>query len=232
MTGSSKPILEPEAYVSLIREVFLAKGDPVRAEQQRAYMRHQFDYCGLRAPEWMALLKTIFTAHGTFTGKDLKKFVEVCYAQEYRELHYAGLEMMQRRLKEQSASWIRVLERCIQTESWWDTVDWLAKLTGMHFKRFPEWQHLYAYQWIRSDNLWLQRVAIIHQLFYREETDEKLLFDMIRYQEGNKEFFIQKACGWALRQYAKTKPGRVRWFIDHHPVSALALREARKQLNR
>jgi 3-methyladenine DNA glycosylase AlkD len=224
------PALTPEAYVRLILDLFLKVGDPIRAEQQRAYMQHQFDFCGLGAPQWLSLLKEIFGQHGTFTGKKLDQFVRLCYEQEYREMHYAGLEMMQKRLQEQNQNWILVLERCIQTHSWWDSVDWLAKLTGIHFKNFPELQYPYCEKWIDSHHMWLQRVAIIHQLLYKEKTDEKLLFALIKKVASSKEFFIQKACGWALRQYAKINPVRVQWFLDKNTLSKLTVREAMKQL--
>lgn len=226
------PDLTPENYVQMLMEQFTDAGDPIRAEQQRKYMKDQFAYCGLRAPEWMALLKSVFVQYGTFTGKSLEEFIRLCFESEYREIHYAGLQMMQLRLKEQNKSWIRVLEKCILTASWWDTVDWIAKLTGIHFKRFPALQHQYAYKWITSENMWLQRTAIIHQLFYREETDEALLFDLISRQAGSREFFIRKACGWALRQYAKTNPSRVRKFLKQQPLSGLTVRETMKQLDK
>ena len=230
MKEQKTPTISPTAYVALITNAFTAKGDPIRAEQQRAYMRNQFEYCGLMAAEWLGMLKTIFEEHGTFTGNKLKQFVELCADQEYREVQYAGLEMMQKRLKELPASWIRVLEKSIQTNSWWDTVDWLGKLCGIFFKVHPHLQHEYAYKWIHSNNMWLQRAAIIHQLLYKDDVDEKLLFDLIKIQSGNKEFFIQKACGWALRQYGKRQPKRVEWFLKHNNVSALTEREARKSL--
>ena len=226
------PSITPGEYVQLVAEKFLAEGNPIKAEQQRAYMRHQFDYYGLPAPKWLGMLKTIFLENGTFTGNKLKTFVELCYQQDYREMHYTGQEMMQTRIKEWPSSWVKVLEKSITTESWWDTVDWLAKLTGIHFRSYPELQHQYAYKWIESNNIWLQRVAIIHQLLYREKTDEKLLFEMIRRRADSKEFFIQKACGWALRQHAKTFPKRVEWFLERNELPKLAIREARKQLDK
>lgn len=232
MSKKQNASIFPEEYVALIVASFTAKGDPIRAEQQRAYMRHQFEYCGLGAPEWLGMLKDFFAAHGTFTGSKLKQFVELCLEQEYREVQYAGIEMMQKRLKEQDEKWIKVLEKSIRTNSWWDTVDWLAKLCGIFFKVHPHLQHEYAYKWIHSNNMWLQRAAIIHQLLYKDEVDEKLLFDLINIQSGSKEFFIQKACGWALRQYGKRYPKRVKWFLQHHTVSALTQREALKSLNK
>jgi len=232
MPKFKEPTLSPEDYLELVAKEFLDKGDPIRAEQQRAYMRNQFDYCGLGAPQWLGMLKEIFHEHGTFSGKPMKVFLDLCYQQDYRELHYTGLEMMQTRIAEWPESWIKVLEKCITTNSWWDTVDWLAKLTGIHFRSYPELQRTYARKWIERENFWLQRVAIIHQLLYREKTDEKLLFEMIRRRADSKEFFIQKACGWALRQHAKTFPKRVEWFLERNDLPKLAIREARKQLDK
>jgi 3-methyladenine DNA glycosylase AlkD len=226
------PDISPEQYLQLITDRFTNEGDPLRAEQQRAYMKHKFGYCGLKAAQWMAIAKELFATHGMYTGKALEEFVMLCYDQEYREIQYVGLQMMQSKLKEQDKAWIKVLEKCIQTQSWWDTVDWLAKLAGIHFKRFPEFQHEYAYKWITSDHMWLQRVAIIHQLFYKEATDEKLLFDLISRVAGSKEFFIRKACGWALRQHAKVYPQHVRSFLKKQNLSGLTIREAMKQLDK
>ena len=221
-----------QQYIALFGEALLEAGDPIRAEKQHAYTRHQFAYYGLIAPKWVGIAKEIFATQGMYTGKPLEQFILGCFDQEYRELHFVGLQMMERMLKHQNKSWIRVLEKTIITQSWWDSVDWIAKLVGFHFKAYPELQHIYMRKWIVSDNMWLQRVAIIHQLFYREQTDEKLLFEMILHVADSKEFFLRKACGWALRQHAKVYPEHVAVFVDNHALSGLTVREAKKQLNK
>ena len=224
--------LDPGQYLKKLTDLFLENGDPIRAERQRAYMRHQFEYCGLSAPEWLNLAKTFYLSQGMYTGKDLKVFLELCFEQEYREIQYAGIEMMQHKLKEQDKTWIKVIEKCIVTHSWWDTVDWLAKLTGIHFKRFPALQIPWTEKWMESENIWLQRTAIIHQLFYRETTNTELLFSSITRVADSKEFFLQKASGWALRQYAKTNPVAVQKFIQQQSLSSLTIREAKKELDK
>ncbi len=208
----------------------MEEADPIRAEKQMAYMRYQFEYCGLGATKWYPMAKEIFLEHGMYTGKNLKAFVDGCYDQTYREVLYVGIEMMQRMLPHQDKKWIRVFEKCITTHSWWDTVDWLSKLVGIHFRKYPELQHETAYRWIESDNMWLQRAAIIHQLFYREHTDEDLLFDLIRIKADDKEFFIRKACGWALRQHTKTNPEAVIRFVESTNLSKLTVKEALRLL--
>jgi 3-methyladenine DNA glycosylase AlkD len=141
-----------------------------------------------------------------------------------------GIEMMQRMLPFQKDTWIIMLEKCITTHAWWDSVDWLAKLVGIFFRKYPELQTQYAYKWIESDNIWLQRVALIHQLFYKEKTNEKLLFELIKRRADSKEFFIRKACGWTLRQYSKTNPEKVVWFVESHKLSGLSSKEALRLL--
>ena len=224
------PLIQPDAYINLVTQRFLDLSDPLRAEKQMAYMRHQFEYCGLGASVWYPMAKQIFKEHGMYTGNQLKEFVNGCYEQGYREVLYVGIEMMQRMLNEQNKEWIKVLEKCIVTHSWWDTVDWLAKVVGLYFRKYPELQHTYANKWIESENIWLQRTAIIHQLFYKEKTDEKLLFDMIRRRAGSKEFFIRKACGWALRQHSKTNPQGVIDFVKTNDFSKLTVKEALRLL--
>ena len=224
------PAVEPGAYIELVTNLFMDEADPMRAEKQMAYMRHQFEYCGLGAAKWYPMANQIFAEHGMYSGAKLKAFVDGCYDQPYREVLYVGIEMMQRMLPFQTKAWIRQLEKCITTHSWWDTVDWLSKLVGIHFLNFPELQKEYAYKWIDSNNMWLQRTAIIHQLFYREKTDENLLFELIRKQAANKEFFIRKACGWALRQYSKTNPQSVIRFVEKTSLSPLTVKEALRLL--
>jgi len=224
--------MNPNQYTNKLAAAFRQAGDPERAGYQRAYMRDQFDYFGLGAKEWMAIVKVFHSEHGWFDGEDLKTYVRTCLDHDRREMHYAGITMVEKQLKRQPVGFIDFLEEMITTNSWWDTVDWIAKLVGQHLHRYPELQHPCCSRWIDDPNMWLQRTAIIHQLAYKERTDEKLLFDLIRKQADNKEFFIRKACGWALRQYAKTNPGAVEKFISKERLSGLTIREARKQLDR
>jgi 3-methyladenine DNA glycosylase AlkD len=140
------------------------------------------------------------------------------------------LETLQKVLKKHPQDCIYFLEELILTRSWWDTVDWVNKLVGLHFKRFPELIQPTIARWMDSGNIWLQRVCMIFQLTYKEKTDEALLFDCVRKLATSKEFFLQKGAGWALRQYGKIRPEAVQAFLVKHPVSALTKREAMKSL--
>jgi 3-methyladenine DNA glycosylase AlkD len=227
------PKLSPRDYVMLVRKKFSEAGDPIRAEGQMRYMRNKYAYYGLKAPEWVAILKEVFAEYGMYDGKDLRTFARLCFNDEYHEIFYAGLQMIEKQIKTQRKDFIDFLEKAIMTGAWWDTVDWISKLVGIHFKRYPELQHEYARKWISSENIWLQRVAIIHQLLYKDKTDQKLLFEMILKRKNSPEFFVQKGAGWALRQYSKTNPKAVREFISKNPeLSPLTRREGMKWLKK
>lgn len=198
-----------------------------------AYMRHQFEYYGLKAPEWVALSKQIFADKGIPEGENLKTLARLCMNDEYREVNYFALEMVQKVQKKQPEEFIDFFEELIITRSWWDTVDWLAKLVGIHFRRFPYLILPVTERWMASGNMWLQRVCLIFQLLYKEKTDAQLLFRYILELKDSKEFFIQKAAGWALRQYSKTDAEAVMAFIENHPeLAPLTKREGLKWLKK
>ncbi|HAD12393.1 MAG TPA: DNA alkylation repair protein [Saprospirales bacterium] len=223
-------MITPENYYQLVRERFRAHGKPDVAQGQMAYMRHQFEYFGLKMPQWTVLTKAIHAEYGIPDGEELYALVRLCFQDEHREMHYFGLETLQKVLKKQPQDCIYFLEELILTRSWWDTVDWINKLVGLHFKKYPELIKPTVARWMDSGNIWLQRVCMIFQLAYKDKTDEALLFDCVRKLATSKAFFLQKGAGWALRQYGKIRPEAVREFLDKHPVSALTKREAMKSL--
>lgn len=223
-------MLSPFEYYTLVRETFRAHGSPEIAQGQMAYMRNQFEFFGLKMPQWTALTKVIHRQHGIPEGAALKNLVRLCFADEHREMHYFGLETLEKSLKNQSADCIDFLEELILTRSWWDTVDWINKLVGNHFRRYPALIKPVTGRWMESGNFWLQRVCLIFQLNYKEKTDEALLFEYVRRLAGSKEFFLQKGAGWALRQYSKTNPGSVAAFVAQNQLSPLTRREALKHI--
>ena len=222
--------MSPASYFEFVRDTFRENGNPDIAQVQMWYMRHQFDYFGMKMPQWMALTKEIHKTHGLPNGEDLKTLARLCFEDDRREMQYFALETAQKALKKQPPEFIDFLEELILTKSWWDTVDWIAKLVGIHFRQFPELIKPVTEGWMESGNIWLQRVSMIFQLTYKEKTDADLMFDYIRRLSGSKEFFIQKAAGWALRQYARTDPEAVHAFVAATPLAALTRREALKHL--
>ncbi len=122
--------------------------------------------------------------------------------------------------------------RLITTGSWWDTVDTLASnVVGGIMRRHPAAVSTMD-SWLADGNMWLVRSALLYQLRYREQTDLDRLFRYCLAQAGHRDFFIRKAIGWALRQYAWTDPEAVRAFVDKHrdELSPLSVREALKNI--
>ena len=223
--------ITPATYLEMVKTRFEELGKPEVAEQQMRYMRNQFDFYGLKAPIWTPPTKEFLKEKGIFQGADLMTFVRLCYKEDHREIHYFGTEMAQRALKKEPAKFIYFLEEMILTKSWWDTVDWIAKLVNFHFKKYPELILPITEKWMASDNMWLQRTAITFQRYYKANTDSQLLFKYILQVADSKEFFIQKGAGWALRDYSKYNRNAVVDFVlanDH--LAPLTKREALKWL--
>lgn len=117
----------------------------------------------------------------------------------------------------------------ILTRSWWDTVDGIApNILGKFLQNYPELRDPCLKDFIQSDNIWLQRSTLLFQLRYKQDTDQDALFTLCESLSHSKEFFIQKAIGWALRQYAYTNKEAVYDFVDGHSLSNLSKREALK----
>lgn len=218
--------LSVQVYFKKIQCVLREQGNPETAQGQIAYMKHQFDYFGLKAPVWLGISKHFFNENGVFQGEDLKEFVRMCFDEPQREMNYIGLEMAQKAMKNEPEDFIHFLEELILTKSWWDSVDWLAKLVALHFDRFPHQIKPITEGWMASENMWLQRIAITFQRYFKKKTDADMLFDYVLRLSHSTEFFIQKGSGWALREYSKVNPQAVLDFVENNKLPNLTRREA------
>ncbi len=224
-------MLSANQYYEYVRTIFSDKGNPQIAEQQARYMKNHFDFLGLKAPTWVALSKEIFATQGLLSGDELREFIETCFEDDCREMHYVAIQMAQKNSKKQEENFIETLELMILTKSWWDSVDWIATLVGVHFQRFPHLIMPTTERWITSGNMWLQRVCIIFQLKYKANTDYDLISKYILAVADSKEFFLRKAAGWALRDISRHNPTFVIDFVAKNPhLSPLTKREALRLL--
>lgn len=192
------------------------------------YMREQFPFLGIKTPERRALTKTVLQAYDKLDGDTLRASAEELWALPEREYQYAALDMLFKYAKTLTCADMPRLEHFILTKSWWDTVDALAKLVGEVFSRDQACRDIWLPKWRRSESLWLRRSAILFQLAYKGDTDAELLFALVKENAASREFFIQKASGWALREYAKTDRERVQAFVAASDLPALTRREACK----
>lgn len=139
-----------------------------------------------------------------------------------------GQELVNKYSKQLAKEDIALLEYMVTHKSWWDTVDYIAASTmGTYFKLYPGLRKKYVKKWLTSDHMWLQRSALLFQLKYKDELDNELLSYAIKQLLGSKEFFINKAIGWILRQYSRVNPKWVKDFVRDNPTLAnLSKREA------
>ena len=194
--------------------------DPVRAVQMQAYMKNRFPFLGIPKPQLKAALKPHLKTAAR-EGVDWQT-IDACWQ---------ALELLRAVQKQLTPADLPCLHRLITTKSWWDTIDFLDRIVGDIALRYPE-IHAVILDWSHDDNIWLRRIAIDHQLLRKEKTDTALLAQILDNNLGHSEFFINKAIGWALRDYSKTNPEWVRRYIEsrREKMAALSIREASKYL--
>ena len=217
-------------YVASLKTLFEQNADPAQAGPMKKYMRDQFEYLGIKTPKNADLQKQFFDEHGLPQVSELDEILRELWSLPQREFQYLAVGLLGRFNQQIPANFIKTIEYLIVTKSWWDTVDSISGTVGVHFQRFPEIRGKYLAKWRASKNFWLRRTAILFQLGYKKETDFELLCEIIRENLDSKEFFINKAIGWALRQYARIDPKAVMKFVKSTALHPLSRREAIKHL--
>ena len=200
------------------------------AESMSKYMQDKFRFLGVRGATRTEIYKKYFPDARKTKTIDWD-FVENCWNKEEREFQYAVvyyLKAMQKFLKREDISRLKYL---IVTKSWWDTVDLLAKVVGSLIIRIEEYDQIML-EWSKDSNIWLRRVAILYQLSLKDKVDKQVLDEILVNNLGDSEFFINKAIGWALRDYSKYNPEWVREFIKKNKenMANLSIREASKYI--
>lgn len=220
------------AYVRSLKALFEKNANPANADPMKKYMRDQFEYLGIKSPQFKTLQMDFVKQNGLPPIQDLDPIVRELWDLPQREFQYLATSLIGKMETQLKANFIATLEHLITHKSWWDTVDTLAgHPVGALFKRYPKVKATYLKKWRKSENFWLRRVTLLFQLDYKEETDFELLCELVNENLGSNEFFINKAIGWALRQYAWTNPSAVKKFVkatnELHPLSR---REALKNI--
>lgn len=212
-----------------IIELFEANRNEELAGPMTAYLKNHFPFLGIKSPRRKELLKEHFAEYTLPGPEQLFEEVWKLYELPKREYQYAAIALIEKMKKHLTTDDFPALLQLIETKSWWDSVDSIAPhFVGHIVKLDRDYGEKIMLEWSLSDNMWTNRSAILHQLKFKQQTDTELLFQIIKQHSDSKEFFIQKAIGWALREYAKMDPDLVKAFVEDHPLKPLSKREALK----
>jgi 3-methyladenine DNA glycosylase AlkD len=220
-------------YLIPLQALFQKHTDEKNALASKAYLRNQFEHYGLKADLRRNICRE-FMKKNTLVYRELPAIVKECWKLPQREWQYFAVELAASMKKAWDEKIIRLIETLIIRKSWWDSVDHVAsELTGPYFTLYPRQIHKITAAWNLSDNIWLQRSSIMFQKSYRQKTNSMLLSRYILRLTDSDEFFVQKAIGWALREYSKTNPDWVVKFVTSHPqLPLLSRREALKRIKK
>lgn len=212
-----------------IFEMFYNNKNEENAEPMSKYMKNMFPFLGIKKPERAALSKEFLKIRKKDTKIDWS-FTFKCFEMPEREFQYLAISYMEINKNKFTQDDMAKIEKLIMTKSWWDSVDAINNIVGYIAMEYPEVKENIITKWMKSDNIWLIRLSIIFQLKYKEKTDKDFLERSILTNSQTTEFFINKAIGWALREYSKTNKEWVREFINNNYLSKLSIREGSKYI--
>lgn len=202
-----------------------------QARAMQAYLKGHFPFLGIKSPARRQLsrpwIQAVKQTHKTVP----QELIEQLWELPEREYQYVALDLLDAYERKMDAAHLPMVEAIILKKAWWDTVDLLAShQVGSIFRTQPSAIDEWTDKWMASNHLWLQRCCLLYQLKYKTDTDWERLQGFVIQLMLSDEFFLQKAIGWALRQYAKVAPEAVRHFVDRHPLAPLSRREALRHL--
>ena len=201
-----------------------------QAQKMSKYMLNKFEYIGIKTPERRKIFKNSFKEYKNKEKIDWE-FVNKCWENKYREFQYIAADYLKNMKDKLTIDDIPKFKQLILKKSWWDTIDNLDMTIGALALKDSNVNKILL-EWSLDENIWLRRIAIDHQLLRKEKTDTELLEKILKNNLGQAEFFINKAIGWALRDYSKTNPNWVKNFIEKNreKMAKLSIREASKYL--
>lgn len=220
-------------FVNQLESNFKEKVNSQNATAMAKYMKNHFAFFGIKTTERRILFNSTWKTHQQEISNNVQNIVWELYTKEQRELHYCAIEITIKELKgKYKKEDILFIEKLITTNSWWDSVDTISKyILGQYLLEFPELIAEIIRKFSNSENIWLNRSAILFQLGYKEKTNFELLKSICIQHQSSTAFFIQKAIGWALREYAKTNSEDVKKFVLVNNLKPLSRKEALKNLS-
>ena len=216
-----------------LKIVLEAAAEPGRAAPMQAYMRDQFVFLGVAAPQRRLATRDLLAGLKGVGADVLLDHAQLLWQQPQREYQHVALDMLALHWRQLGVEHLPTLLGLARQRAWWDSVDGMAGIVGAVLqaeRRRGGDGHAHMAEALRHDDFWLRRIAMLHQLGWRGDTDAGWLFDTALALAHEDEFFIRKAIGWALRDYARHAPAEVLTFATQHrqQLSPLSYREALK----
>lgn len=218
------------AIIKSINNAFIENRNPEYALSMAKYMRNHFPFFGIKTKDRREILKRIWKENHIEVANNPREIALAFFKLPEREFHYCAIEIVIKLLKNKYLKEdIQLIEFLITTHSWWDSVDTISKyILGEYLLEYQFETNKSIERFSNSENMWLNRSALLFQLGYKQKTNFDLLKSECEKHKNSTEFFIQKAIGWALREYSKTNPELVRSFVTNTKLKPLSRREALK----
>jgi 3-methyladenine DNA glycosylase AlkD len=214
-------------YINKLRILLEKYANPHKGEMMAQYLKDKVKFLGISAPDRKKLFKLFFNTFPIPSYSDSKILAKELFVLPEREFGYFAIELLAKHKKKWIPTDIVFFETLLLTRPWWDTTDVLnAKILSVFFKKYPNLAPSITDAWSKSDDIWLKRVSIIFQLSYKQNTDLELLERHILENAENNDLFIQKAIGWALREYSKTD---YRWVLNFVIQNSTKLKASSKR---
>lgn len=219
-------------FIESLQTTFLKNRHPENAFSMAKYMRNLFSFFGIKTEDRRQIFKTIWKENQQEVAENARAIAWELFTKPQRELHYCGIEILINELKgNYQKEDIQLIEKLIITNSWWDSVDTIAKyILGQYLLEYPLEIENVIERFSNSENMWLNRSAILFQLGYKQKTNFDILKSECEKHKNSNEFFIQKAIGWALCEYTKTNPEVVKNFVVNNNLKPLSKKEALKNI--
>ena len=226
--------MTPQRFVPAVQAAFATLADAQRAQAMKAYLLNQFEFVGLPAPVRRQAVRDL--GRVTWPREALLQTVAQLWQLPEREYRYTAVDLLRQHSRVLNVTDLHQLREWLQRDAWWETVDGLSAVISDVLHRACQTQAHAADEmqtWVQHADFWVRRSAMLHQLGWRLDTNEERLFGFALRLAHEKEFFIRKAIGWALRDYARWHPQAVTDFVvqHRHVLSPLSVREAAKHLD-
>jgi 3-methyladenine DNA glycosylase AlkD len=215
-------------FITALEKEFIAQANTAQSSAMEAYMKNHFPFFGIAMPQRRVILKSVSAEYSDSIKANARTLALQLYERPQREFHYCAIELLlqncSKKLQKDDIQWI---EQLLLTYSWWDTVDTISKyLLGRYLTQFPEQTNIVIEKFSNASNIWLNRSTLLFQLDYKKNTNFSILEAVCEHFKESNEFFIQKAMGWALREYSKTNPIAVQNYVISTNLKPLSKKEA------